>query len=750
MGKVKVIGYAQRQFFDNGIEYRNFSDNLVGQQLTSDGGTSLFTTSTFVVSTNLDPKLSKTFKTNKFGNFQTLETLNLTQEQLTLLDETTKIKLNLDKSDITKYAYFGSLREFIRVSLEKIITYWPSSIYVTPIDGLGTGYTIEDYIYDSINNKSTFKTSVNRLDNKYDVKFLQNAESINNYAEEEDDRNLTVNYLDYVISGTAGQFNILGYTGATNEKNDYIYFEVSGHPFSGGGTDQSGYYHIKPNQDKVNSFFATLNDFEKYILNRQTIPLYTSRFTFSLKTDKGVVIETEKEITWPTDDGYNLDFNTSKYVTFANDLLTLADDSDSIQTNIIARFLVSNSISDFDTVPKGENAPEDDTGQKIDKTLKIYGREFDEIKRFTDGIALANVVTYNKKDNTPDALLKTLARTLGWGLTSSLEENDFITSYLTPANSTYSGQSLGLTPEEAEKELWRRIILNTPWIWKSKGSRKAIEFFLKFIGVPNGLVRFNEHLYVAKKSLDMDEFLDVLGINSGDRDISNIPINSDGFPKILPDNPNMYFQKGGLWYRETGGANSDIDILGGNNPHIGPYDGGQEYINQFNCLIPSFSSVTLIEETITTGETQLFNNYNYGVVNNILDTKAIAQCTVDLDWGTILSSQTESCYSTNIDWVGVIDNCTFSVDWSITITIDDVVEYTGPSFYTSTGRTDTPSQSDYINALQLGATALDLTLTTDGSTASFETPAGECEATLADKTFQVGLLMDIDIDCQPS
>ena len=43
----------------------------------------------------------------------------------------------------------------------------------------------------------------------------------------------------------------------------------------------------------------------------------------------------------------------------------------------------------------------------------------------------------------------------------------------------------------------------------------------------------------------------------------------------------MYYQKGGLWYRETAGANSNLDVLGGNNPHIGPYDGGYEYINQF-------------------------------------------------------------------------------------------------------------------------------------------------------------------------
>jgi len=39
--KVKVTGYAKRTFFNSNIEYRDFSDDLVGLQLTSEGGTPL-------------------------------------------------------------------------------------------------------------------------------------------------------------------------------------------------------------------------------------------------------------------------------------------------------------------------------------------------------------------------------------------------------------------------------------------------------------------------------------------------------------------------------------------------------------------------------------------------------------------------------------------------------------------------------------------------------------------------------------
>ncbi len=33
--------------------------------------------------------------------------------------------------------------------------------------------------------------------------------------------------------------------------------------------------------------------------------------------------------------------------------------------------------------------------------------------------------------------------------------------------------------------------MNSSWLFKSKGTRKAIEFILNFIGTPDGLIEFN-------------------------------------------------------------------------------------------------------------------------------------------------------------------------------------------------------------------------------------------------------------------
>ena len=78
--RIKVVGYAQRVFYDNGIEYRNFSDDLVGNQLTSDadGTDSTFTFGNFVTTVNNEGRVSRLFSTKKFTKFYTLQNLDLT------------------------------------------------------------------------------------------------------------------------------------------------------------------------------------------------------------------------------------------------------------------------------------------------------------------------------------------------------------------------------------------------------------------------------------------------------------------------------------------------------------------------------------------------------------------------------------------------------------------------------------------------------------------------------------------------
>ena len=618
-GRIKVLGYSQAIKYTDGIEYRNFSPDLVGLQLASNGGTPLFTMGNFSITTNLDPKLNKTYISPKFSEFLTLSDLNVSESlNQQLLADNATVLLNLDKTNLNYYALFGSLTEYVRVSLEDIIMKWPASLYLSPVAQSSTGqllngYTFDDYTYDSLNDVSSFKVDTNFILNNFEINYLENGSIIDTFNSTNDLRNLTINYQSYVIYYNNIEYPVLDFTAATTNINDYIYLVVQGNPFSSFGTNGKISYHIKPEKILTDVFFNSLPDLEYYLLSRDITPIYTAAFKYPIKSDSGLIVYVTDTVTWPVSDGYNIDFSTTNYVDYATKLLDIANKNDLSNSNLMNRFLVSESITSFDTTPVFlSDLDKDTTGQKVNKTLQIYGRAFDEINNFISGIAFANVVTYNKQDNTPDIYLKNLARVLGWELVSSVLENNLLANYVSNKPSTYSGQSVGLTPVEADVELWRRLILNSPWLWKSKGTRKSIEFLLKFIGAPLGLVNFNEYIYKADKPIDVALFQEVLELNGLDTDITNYPIDSDGYPNPLADTQNMYFQNYGLWYRQTGGSGSTIDILTGNNPHVGPYDGGYKYINQFTNLIPNFSAVTITSQTITTTYDNLYTNYALG------------------------------------------------------------------------------------------------------------------------------------------
>ena len=627
--RIKVVGYSKKEFLGNGIEYRPFSPDLVGVQLASNGttlannGTTLFTMGNFNITTNMEPKSDKTFATNKFSNFITLDNLVLTQAQSKkILSDNTKVKLNLDKTNLNYYALFGSLTEFVRVSLESIITNWPASLYVTAnasdLNGESiTGYTFEDYLYNPLTNESSFKIDTTFINNKFQINYLENGTILNSFNENNSLRNLTIEYSSYDISIDEKIFPIIGFTGSTVLGSGYLYFNIKGDAFSGGTTggtiNGTSIFHIKPNSEQREKFFNGLPNFESYLLNRQISPIYTASFKYPITTNNGNVFYITNSVTWPVSDGYNIDFDTSQYITFVNKLVDISSKNDLNSSDLVNRFLVTESISDFDTTPVHlSEYHKDTTGQKMNKVLRIYGRELDEINNFITSIKFAHVVTYDKQDNIPDVYLKDLAKILGWELISSVVENNLLANYITRKDSTFSGHSVGLTAAEADIELWRRLILNSPWSWKSKGTRRSVEFLLRFIGAPQGLVKFNEYIYKADAPIDVELFKKVLELNNLSSDLSQYPIDNDGFPRLSPDTDDMYFQNNGLWYRQTGGSDATIDILTGNNPHLGPYDGGYKYINQFRNLIPNFTAVTITSETVTLGTTNLYTNNQSG------------------------------------------------------------------------------------------------------------------------------------------
>jgi hypothetical protein len=682
--RIKIAGYAKRIFFNDNIEYRNFSPDLVGFQLTSNGGTTLFTNGNFAISVNLDPKPDVLFTQGTKSKFFTLDDITDNEKQVNL-SENVKVKLNLDLTNPLSYVWYGSYKELLRASLIEIQNNWPAAIYVDNKVGSVTGNNITDYVYDISADESTFKVNSNFFNNPYNIKYTVDAKYTPTESNDNPLRNFTLEYGSYVIEHNGIVKNIKSITPATQKTNSELTLVVDGNPFPeltgiyipqfsflSNNIDASIPYFIKPNETETQSFFDSLNELQKNLLNRNIYPKYRSEIIGSKVTDDGVLLTSKQVYNFPIlDDGYNLNFFDSFYISFLDKLNSLAENLDGSKTDIMIRKYVTEVITSFDTVPRADGDDLTLNGEKATKLIRIYGVGFDEVKKYINGIKFAHVVTYNKKDNTPDALVKDLAFMLGLEPINFINETSFSKLYL-PSNGggEFSGTSTNLTQQQIDIELYRRLILNIAWLWKSKGSRKAVEFLFRFIGAPESLVNFNEYIVVVDKPLDIEEIKRLLYIYTGEVDLSNVPYDDDGFPLppvngdlvisnfIDPETgevvengiTDMYFQKAGGWYRETYGSNV-LTVLNGNNPHVGPYDGGSEYLQYFSrCYIPNFDNEPTVVITADTIRQNYFVNYNYGIFNGI-------------PTGTTFYT-TQLTYNSNTNNYQPIDNC-LNVNYSI-------------------------------------------------------------------------------------
>ena len=652
--RIKIAGYAKRIFFNDNIEYRNFSPDLVGFQLTSEGGTTLFTNANFSIDVNLDPKPNVVFTQGAKSKLFCLDDIVIDPTEKTI-QKNIKTKLNLDLTNPLSYIWYGSAKELIRSSLLEIQEYWPAAIYVDNKVGSVTGNNITNYVYDISTDESTFTVNSRFFVNPYNIKYTLDSQYVPSEDTSNKLRNFTVNHTSYVIEHNGISKPILSITPAAQKTNSEMEIVVRGNPFPEltgiyiptlsflfTNVDASIPYFIKPNEIKIEGFFTSLNNFQTNILSRETNPPYNSIIISTEATDDGVILTSKETLLFPLlEDGYNLNFFDSFYLTYLDKLNTIGENLDDSRTDIIIRKYTTEAINSFDTIPRGDGNDLVLNGEKATKLLRIYGVSFDDVKKYINGIKFAHVVTYNKRDNVPDALVKDLSHMLGLDPITFVTSNTF-SKLLLPSNGAgeFSGTSVNYTQQQIDIELYRRLILNIAWLWKSKGTRKAVEFLFRFIGAPEALVNFDEYIVMVDKPLDMDEIKKLLYLYTGevsDNDLKNIPYDDNGYPLppidgeivvtdfIDPATGNfvqggltdMYFQKAGGWYRETYGG-PGLTVLRGNNPHIGQYDGGNEYLHYFSrCYIPNFNSDPTVIVTADTITKNYFINYNYGIFNGI-------------------------------------------------------------------------------------------------------------------------------------
>jgi hypothetical protein len=414
-------------------------------------------------------------------------------------------------------------------------------------------------------------------------------------------------------------YTITGLIPTNSLSNGTLKIYVQGNPFSGQSVFNESFV-IRPNDFEVNKVFnEEFDQVENFLLNRNVIPTYTCTFRVPRESEDGSYYVENLQITWPKTGEWNIDIITQSFGNYITTLNSVAESFDEYKTNLVSRFLTTGAFKEFDTI-----------GQKTEKVLQLYGRSFDETLKFITALSFMNSVNYNVGNDIPSQLLKNLAQTLGWTTNiSPISNEQFLNSVFGEKNyskSVYPGVSKQSTPDELNYQFYRNLILNSAFLFKSKGTRKSIEVLLRLIGAPEALVEFNEYVYVADQPINLTQFNSQFVQISGGTYVEQIPIlettnlfsifgqqytgfttTSDfqdvnitideypmdnlGYPSAPPDSEDFFFQKGSGWFEQTPQhrapeeVNLTNSVFVGNNPNFQttliPYSYGQIYLNRF-------------------------------------------------------------------------------------------------------------------------------------------------------------------------
>ena len=597
-----------------------FSDNIVGLQTVEGGG---LTQGNFEFTTGVTEKVNRTFNVGAFSEPISLDMLGIDDvlESRRILATQFRVYPNYDISQVLNFSMYGSLSKRFSVSITKIINYFPASLDVQfNNDNYVTGITAYDIVYDVQNDETYFKINVDRINNPFDIDYSISAAtnlsireiSVSPY------RNLYNTYLDYCVSINDDIFKVIGFTPSDTLSSGYVEFYVSGRPFGTTATTITDDFQIRPNDFIVDKTFQeSFDEIEQFLLNRLVRPEYTAVFQVPQQNEYGQTYTEYKQVTWPKQGTWNLDIRSFLFDDYLEQIQAIAVNLDSFKTNLISRFLITDSLKEFDTL-----------GQKVEKVFQIYGRSFDQIKQFVDGLAYMTSVNYNPSNDIPSELLVNLARTLGWSSNfSPITNEDFLSSVFgNTSTPTYPGYARALTPTELNYAYYRNLILNASYLFKSKGTRRSVEFLLRLIGAPDSLIEYNEHIYLADQKINLDQFYNQWAQISGGTYVDNVPsylpgdtykikgqlytaftstatyqdvsirledypMDVEGYPKAPVNTETYFFQIGAGWYETTPQHRSPDEVQLTGNVYTGqnydiqtqlmPFTYGQTYLNRY-------------------------------------------------------------------------------------------------------------------------------------------------------------------------
>lgn len=276
---------------------------------------------------------------------------------------------------------------------------------------------------------------------------------------------------------------------------------------------------FQPNIGAVDNFIFKLSPFEKYVLdyiggatgdytkyqsptitaaatseNNTLLPLITiNRNSANLLTGNQVTLTANLlNIATSFDAGLNTYYLSSGTST---DAVVYFDDGNIITSTVLPLTATEyvNRSSKIDTLLPYAYFVNDDT-DTLQKYVSVIGAIFDDIKLYIDEFSNINHVSYDDYHRVPDGeIQQLLAKHFGVELISPMSTADI---------SKYLRQEYDTVPlYKIANKIWNRVLNNLIYILKKKGTKEAVDSFIRCYGLPANYLQIDDYSFHPEPAL---------------------------------------------------------------------------------------------------------------------------------------------------------------------------------------------------------------------------------------------------------
>ena len=129
--------------------------------------------------------------------------------------------------------------------------------------------------------------------------------------------------------------------------------------------------------------------------------------------------------------------------------------------------------------------------------LDMIGQHFDILWTYVESINRTRKIEHKQKSGLSDELVREMLRSFGYKPNSSIETAPLWEFALGQYNSANSARTDGtsqsvMTGKDRQNQIWRRILNNLPYLYKSKGTKRGLQATLATYGIGENLLRIKE------------------------------------------------------------------------------------------------------------------------------------------------------------------------------------------------------------------------------------------------------------------